>query len=89
MDVAVLERERRLALTDRGRLGLGLIKVLGMQQVEVGRLDEFLQHVAEHVLHGRVDAREVPLEVGHRDQIGREVEDPVKLVLRLGSPGAR
>ena len=57
-----------------------------MDEVEVRPREELFLRVAEDLLGGRVDAREMPVEVGDRDQVGRQGEDAVELVLRPGSP---
>jgi hypothetical protein len=57
-----------------------------MDELEVRLSQELFRCVAESLLDGRIDAREISVEVGDRDQVGRKVENTVKLVLRLGPP---
>ncbi len=85
-DVAVLERQRPLALTDGGGLRRRALTVVRMDQVEVGPRKKLFLRVAEHLLDRWIHAREVSVEVGDGDQIGREREDAVELLLRPGSP---
>src|SRR5262249_2945494 len=58
------------------------LAVIRVDEVEVRSLEQLVSRVAEDLLRGRVQPGEAPLEVGHRDQVGREVEDAVELVLR-------
>jgi hypothetical protein len=63
-----------------------LLAVVRMDELEVRLRQELFRCVAESLLDGRIDAREMSLEVGDCDQVGGKVENTVKLVLRLGPP---
>ena len=84
-DVAVLERHRRLAPSDGVRLRRRAVPVGRMHEVDVRAREELLLRVAENLLGGRVHAREPSVEVGDRDQVLRQGEDAVELLLRSGS----
>ena len=88
MAITVLERQHLTSASDLGRLGGGSRTVVGMNTIEVGLRQELVPRVAENVLDGGIDAREVAVEVRDRDQVAREIEDAVDLRLRLrSSPG--
>jgi len=61
--IPVLERQRVPSPRDLGRLGGGSLTVVGMDEVEIGPRQELLARVAEDLLQGGIDAREVPVEV--------------------------
>src|SRR3954453_22334281 len=56
-----------------------------MDEVEVRAPEKFLLGVTEYLLDGRIDTFEVSVEARDRDEVRREREDAVGLVLRPGA----
>ena len=73
-------------MADSGRFRTRLLTVVRMDELKVRPRQELSRRVAENLLDGRIDAREMSLEIGHRNQVGRKIEDAVELVLRPGAP---
>jgi hypothetical protein len=84
-DVAVLKSERRIAPTECRRFRRRPFTVVGMDEVAIRPLEQLLLRVTENLLGSRVDAGEVSVEVGDRDQVVGEREDAVEVGLRLGA----
>jgi len=85
-NITVLERRRRLSLTERRRLGRAVLsRSSGWTRSRYGRA-RTSSRVYRELLDAGLDRVKWPSKSATGDQIGREREDAVQLPLRPGAP---
>ena len=78
--VAVLEVDHAATRRERAERGDRRVAIVGMDEVEERRGAEFVVGVSEHALPRGIEPQKVAVEVGHAEQIQREVEEALELI---------
>jgi DNA topoisomerase IB len=63
--------------------GHGAVDVVGMDERQEGRRQQFVRRPSQRLLPGRVDAKETAAQIGDAQHVGREREELVEIFARV------
>ena len=79
--IAILERRQLRVVHDRGPRADRGLAVVGVDEVQPRLRQQFLSRDPQRALPCRIQAEEIPVEVGDAQQVRRQREEPVELLL--------